>query len=398
MQWIFGTLFLLISTLSIAQKDSTIESSSLQPFTREIDINFLSSYYDQDGDNAAVTGGTGSEKLSTISNILLVNIPIAEDKAVNAYMGADYYTSASSDMIDNNMSSASRHDLRGFSTLSFTKLNFKRNESYTVKVGFSAESDYVSFISGLTYTKAWNESNSELSISTQAFIDSWELIYPKELRGRVSLPTRNRQSYNGQITFSQILTQRSQMSISAEAILMKGALSTPFHRVYFSDISQHDIERLPSSRLKIPLSIRFNFYPVDNLVLRSYYRFYTDDFGIKGHTVEFEFPIKANQVLTLSPFYRYHTQTAADYFSPFETHLSSSEFYTSDFDLSALSSNKYGLGIKYYPLYGLLRSKPFYQSQRVFMMKYLEFRGAYYQRSTGLNAYIGSLNIGFGIK
>ena len=49
-------------------------------------------------------------------------------------------------------------------------------------------------------------------------------------------------------------------------------------------------------------------------------------------------------------------------------------------------------------VYGLIRSKPFLKNKRLFMIKYLEFRGAFYSRNTGLNAFITSLNVGFSIR
>jgi len=110
-----------------------------------------------------------------------------------------------------------------------------------------------------------------------------------------------------------------------------------------------------------------------------------------------EVPIKINTGLTLSPFYRYHTQTAADYFAPFAVHTTAEEFYTSDYDLSTLDSQKIGLGIKISPLYGLTRGKiPF--SKKVFSFKSLDIRGAYYKRSTDLKAFIVSLGLSCGIK
>ena len=110
-----------------------------------------------------------------------------------------------------------------------------------------------------------------------------------------------------------------------------------------------------------------------------------------------EIPVKISTDLTVSPFYRYHTQTMADYFAPFAVHTSTEEFYTSDFDLSTLDSHKFGLGIKIAPLYGLSRGKlPF--SKKVLSFKSLDIRGAYYQRSTDLKAFIVSLGLSFGIK
>ncbi len=374
------------------------DSTKIQPFSRTVEANFLSSYYHQEGDNAAVTGGIGTEQLTDIANIFTVNVPLNGINAVSFYGGADYYTSASTDQIDNNPSSASRQDVRSFGTLSYNRLNLRRGESYTAKLGFSAEYDVTSVSGGLTYTKAWNEQNSELSISGQVFIDQWELYYPQELRRRVSLPTSLRQAYNGSIVFSQILARRAQLSLSAEVIYMRGLLSTPFHRVYFGDRPTLDIERLPNQRLKIPLAVRFNYYLADQFVWRTYYRYYWDDFGIQGHTLELETPIKIAKALTIAPFYRYHTQTGADYFAPYETHISTSEFYSSDYDLAALQSHKYGLGIKYFPLYGLARSRPFFKSRRIAMLKYVELRGATYRRSTGLRAVVGSLNVGFSLE
>lgn len=392
-QYLFLSIFIIIGFSLAGQNDT-----GMKPYSQEIEANFIGSYYQQDGDNSAVTGGIGTQKLTDVANVFIVNIPLDSIKAINIYAGIDFYSSASTDMIDNNFSSASSKDSRKFATVTYSRLNLKRGETYSAKIGFSAEYDYTSFSTGLSYTKQWNEANSELNLSGQAFFDSWSLIYPSELRGDVSLPSAGRQSYNGQLTFSQILSPRSQISFSAEAIYMKGLLSTPFHRVYFADISTADIERLPDNRLKIPLSVRFNLFPTDHIILRSYYRYYWDDFGIQGHTFEFEMPVKLGSVITLSPFYRYHTQTKADYFAPFENNLSNQEFYTSDYDLAGLSSQKYGMGIKYFPLYGVLRSKPFSKKKKVLMIKSLAFRGAYYTRDTGLNAFIGSLNVSFGIK
>jgi hypothetical protein len=218
--------------------------------------------------------------------------------------------------------------------------------------------------------------------------------------GYAELDNPKRNSYNAQLFLSQVLTTRLQIGLSAEIIYMDGLLSTPFHSVYFADTEEYafDIERLPSKRIKIPFGVRLNYFPLDFLVLRSYYRYYTDDFGINAHTFEFETPIKLGSSFTVSPFYRYHTQSASKYFAPKFEHLSSSEFYTSDFDLAELQSHKLGVGLKYYPTFGLLRSKPVFKTHGVFMFNYVELRGATYRRSTDLQAYNISVNLGFGFK
>lgn len=357
-----------------------------------IDVNFLTSYYNQDGNNSAVEGGLGTQQLTDAANMLIINIPIDSARSISASVGADFYTSASTDMIDSRMSSASSKDLRAYASLGYHIKKLNSGWTYGGKLGFSAEFDYTSVNGGLSLTKEWNEGNSEISLNGQAFIDQWKLYFPKELRGRVSVPTSNRRSYNVAAIFSQILNQRMQFSLSAEAIYMEGLLSTPFHRVYFSDNSQHDIERLPASRLKLPFSIRFNYFPVDQLILRTYYRYYTDDFGINAHTFSIEVPLKVSDNFSIAPFFRYHTQSAADYFAPFSGHLSTEEFYTSDYDLAALKSQKFGIALSYSPDFGLARGN---LMGRPIMFKSIDFRTAYYSRDTGLNSFLFSANFNF---
>ena len=379
---------MLLSNLVAAQQDE----NKIEGNKSDIEANFLLSYYQQDGDNAAVTGGLGTEQLQDFASMIVVNIPKDSVRAFSLMLGADAYSSASTDNIDDNVSSASRQDVRAYGIVGYTKKNLKRGEVYGARLGFSAEYDYTSFSVGLSYAKSFNDGNSELSLNSQAFFDNWQLIYPIELRDQVQLANSQRQSFNFQATFSQVLSRRLQMSLSGELIYMKGLLSTPFHRVYFSDQNLPDIERLPDTRLKIPLGIRLHYFPIDNIVLRSYYRYYSDDFGIDGHTVSLEIPIKLNDVLTIAPFYRYHTQTGSDYFAPFAQHQRTEAFYTSDFDLSELNSQKFGMGVRYAPIYEIGKVNiPF--SKKNLGINALTFRGAYYTRSTGLNAFIFSIDL-----
>jgi len=360
----------------------------------EITADFLTSYYEQTGNNAAVTGGVGTEQLTDFASMLVVNVPLDSINAINVTIGD---TSASTDNINSRISSASSKDLRSYGTIGYTRKNLKKGTTYGIKTNFSTEYDYTSISGGLSFAKEFNEGNSELSLNAQAFFDNWETFFPQELRGIVSLPSTDRQSYNFQATYSQVINRRMQFSISSEAILMKGLLSTPFHRVFFSDQLLPDIERLPDSRLKIPLGLRLNIFPADDLIIRSYYRYYWDDWGLRAHSMSLELPIKISTDLTLSPFYRYHTQNQADYFAPFAEHTTGEVFYTSDFDLSALNSHKIGVGVKIAPLYGLARTKvPL--TKKVLSFKSLDIRGAYYKRSTDLKAFIFSLGLSFGVK
>ncbi|OIP83732.1 MAG: hypothetical protein AUK44_04525 [Porphyromonadaceae bacterium CG2_30_38_12] len=393
-----------------------MNSFKTKPNSSEIEANFLSSYYNQDGNNSPVTGGVGTEALTDFANVFIVNVPIDSINSIGFYGGADAYTSASTDNIDSNVSSASVNDVRIYGTLSYNRKNLKRGETYGVRGGYSKEFDYESLSAGVSITKEWNEGNTELNLTGQAFFDKWlgkdgsnSLIYPEfwlgEAFGYKNLSTPNRNSFNAQLFLSQVINPRLQIGLSAEFIYMTGLLSTPFHSVYFvgKEDFKMDIERLPASRLKLPFGVRLNYYPIDFLVLRTYYRYYTDDFGINAHSLEVETPLKLNSSFTIAPFYRFHTQSGSKYFAPKNVHVAPSEpnstiYYTSDYDLSALNAHKFGFGLKYYPAYGLLRSRPFLDRYGVVVFKYIELRTAMYKRSTDLSAFNVSINLAFTYK
>lgn len=116
--------FLFFSTTALCQEtDSLKTKSTLRPYTKEVKANFLNSYYEQDGNNGAVTGDTGTELLSNIASVITVHIPLDSTRAIALYTGEDNYSSASTDNIDNNMSSESSSDNRGFATVTLNKLH-----------------------------------------------------------------------------------------------------------------------------------------------------------------------------------------------------------------------------------------------------------------------------------
>ena len=67
----------------------------------DIEVNFLYSYYKQDGNHSPVTGGRGTEKLDNNAPSLNINIPIDSSRSINIDGGVDFYSSASSDNINN---------------------------------------------------------------------------------------------------------------------------------------------------------------------------------------------------------------------------------------------------------------------------------------------------------
>ncbi|MEN8186278.1 MAG: DUF3570 domain-containing protein [Bacteroidota bacterium] len=439
------------------------ETSYQKKVLESTEVDILMSYYAQDGIHSSVAGGEGTEELTDYTSSIVISMPINNNDVLTIDVGISAYTSASSSNInpfdrsgaskgeneeededeeeddkralvkgvDNGLASpwyassgASESDVLVHGSANYSHSSEDRNTIVSGNIGFSTEYDYFSIGVGGSFTKLFNEKNTEISLRAQAYFDTWKSIYPTELdtylleggldadffqgvtiTGNPNYSPTNfainsdeqRNSYSFSASFSQILTKSIQGSLFFDLVMQDGLLSTPYHRIYFADRPDSyiedfqladDNENLPDTRFKLPIGMRLNFYLNEMFVIRSYYRYYYDDWGITAHTASMELPIKIGSKFTAAPLYRFYTQTASDYFAPKETHLSSDEYYTSDYDLSEFDANQYGLSLKYTDIFTKAKIWKF-------GLKNVELRYNHYQRSNDLDADIVTLGIKF---
>jgi len=391
---------LLLSLLTgHAQKKN--ENSNYEARKLKVDeVNIVSSYYQQDGDKSAVTGGIGTEYLYDIANSVDIKMSFIDKRmrkhSVIADFNVDYYSSASSDNIDpRTISGASRHDTHVYPSLSWSMKNDKNHTTIGASGSFSTEYDYRSFGGNLSFAKASKDNNRELSIKAGAFLDTWYAILPAELRpittgsgakgDPISLAQKPRNSYNIAFSLSQVINKRLQVMLVFEPAYQQGLLSTPYHRVYFNN-NLVTVEKLPGSRLKFPIGARVSYFLGDNIILRGFYRFYADDWGMTAHTINLESSIKLTPFFSISPFYRFNTQTHIRYFAPYMKHLPTEAYYTSDYDVSSFDSHFVGAGIRMAPPGGIFGIKQFNS---------VELRYGHYYRNTVLNSNIVTLAMKF---
>ena len=467
-------IILILATINTvsAQTDSTSITKANTYKKRVLEsteVDLLMSYYEQDGTHSAVNGGIGTEELNDITPTIIITTPIDEDDVLTIDAGISAYTSASSSDVNpfvtgastfdfNNSvrpkgtpwqasSGASGKDIWGGITTSYEHSNDQRTQKWNASASFSKEYDYTSFGIGAGYSWSLFEKNTDINVNAKAFFDKWNAIYPTELEEfgiygsnfqnegyfeNVAIwdsnglqtnsynPTRFnfsnnelRNTYLFSTSISQILSKSLKASVFADISYQEGLLSTPFQRVYFSDIEDYyignpvfisqyrtpnntevfhladDNERLPHSRLKTPLGIRTNYYVNEWLVLKGYYRFYWDNWGLSSHTLSIDAPIKLNLgKYAIIPSMRYYKQSEIEYFAPYNQHLSTSEFYTSDYDLSDFMSTQYSLGIRYTDIFTKVKIAHF-------GLKTVNIRYSLYSRSDGLKANIASASLKF---
>jgi len=369
------------------------------------EANIVSSYYQQDGNNSAVTGGIGTEKLTDISNSFEVKF-YRYDTQLRKHswdfeLGIDHYTSASSDMIDLKANSSASHaDTRIYPSVNWTRENEKKGTTIGAGVSYSHEFDYTSYSANLNFAAKTKNRNGEFSARFQGFFDQVKLVLPTELVSSIAgtssassssshhgvrYPSSARNTFDLALSYTQVVNKRLQLAFLSDLVAQNGYLSLPFHRVYFSDGSVHQ-EALPSSRFKLPLGVRANYFLGDKFILRAYYRFYTDNWGLTAHTASLEMPVKITPFVSLSPFYRYYTQTAVTYFAAYQAHTAADNYYTSNYDLSAFNSHFFGAGIRLTPPKGVFGLEH---------LNMLELRYGHYSKNIGMQSNIISLNLKF---
>jgi len=397
--------------------DTPDNNSDYRPRALRLDeVNLVSSYYKQNGNHSAITGGIGTEKVTDISNGLDLKLAWLGNNlnknSISIGLGIDHHTSASSAWVDT-LGRGKTGGTRIYPSLDWTIENAKTGNTFGLGAYYSGEYNYKSLGADVHFSKKTGDKSGEFTAKLQGYFDHVVLIYPAEFipkpvvnssgptyvttaSGRTvlssdgsisapAIPTKPRNTYTAAFSYSQIINSRLQIELLGDVVAQTGYLSLPFHRVYFTS-GKDSIEKLPSSRFKLPLGFRANYFLGDNIILRSYYRYYTDNWGSNSNTANLEIAYKITPFFSISPFYRYYNQSAAKYFAPYGVHSPNDPYYTSNYEYAKFQSNFYGVGFRIVPPKGVLGWQNLHE---------LEIRYGHYATTTNLASDVISINLGF---
>lgn len=420
---------LYVMLLHAFSQVSTKDSAAYTPRKLRVDeVNLVSSYYNQTADKSSVMGGRTDSKgvgdVTDLANGIDIKFVGWDGKkrknTLTAGLGIDYHTAASQAYVDSN-GHARNYGTRIYPTLDWTIENEKKGKEFGLGAYYSAEHNYYHSIGLNTSLSKKNRRNGEFYVKLTGFFDQIKMIRPSEfipvdsvksVPGRDSvvyittasgrtealsyttgqviggssspnIPSRSRDTYTASFSFSQVINTRLQGSIAMDLVYQSGYLGLPFHRVYLNT-GKDTIENLPSQRFKLPIGLRLNYFLGDNIILRGYYRFYADNWGMVSHTASLEVPIKITPFFSVSPFYRYYVQTGVNYFAPYEKHTISDQYYTSNYALASFTSQFFGTGVRIAPPKGIWGK-----------LNTLEIRYGHYVQTTDLTSDIISLNLKF---
>jgi len=212
---------------------------------------------------------------------------------------------------------------------------------------YSTENDYWS--NGGVGTLAFDLANNNTQLALTAFGS-------KDIVGRSgdAFFRKPQSSLGARLGLTQVIDRKSLVQLSLEIARVTGYQSSPYRFVAVggdgtcAGFAAYCLpEQVPSERLRAALVARARRALSDTLSAGIEYRLYHDDWGLWSHTIAPDLALLVGAHCTLTFSYRYYTQGEASFYRPRYLLSGGADmpaFLTRDRELSALYSNRLGLG------------------------------------------------------
>lgn len=228
-----------------------------------------------------------------------------------------------------------------------------QNHTLTPQFAVSRESDYESFGISLNHAMEFNDKNTTLSWGLSHAFDR---VLPND--GAALTSARRKDSTDVLVGISQLLNPNTVVTFNLTFGYTDGYLQDPYKRVVFDDFPHTPgqpytvwPEKRPGHKFRQVAfaSLQHSFEPLHGAIAADY-RFHHDDFGVVAQTVTFQWHQKIGSHVVVSPLFRYHTQSAADFYGthfPGDPSLPTPlpNYYSADYRVSALDSFTYGIQV-----------------------------------------------------
>ncbi|MEM9072198.1 MAG: DUF3570 domain-containing protein [Myxococcota bacterium] len=310
-------------------------------------------YFDQEGwgaqsqANPQVIDGVerGSERLHVWQPTFQMVLRQNESVQHQVTIPVDIVTSASADALDA-VSSASRvneaveFDIR-------TAWRPTEDDQLEFRYGAHIEEYLKGGFGGLAYTRELADDNATLSLRADMIVDVFDPLSPQGFDSGLT----NRNSFHASLSGSQILSPTTLVLGSYDLTYQWGRLEQTWNSVPTDRSAVRPAELFPDHRLRHALSGEIaQHIPVSRSTLRGRYRYYRDDFGIRGHTFEIEGYQWIGRRMYLRVGYRLHDQTAPDFFTTYVPAAATDSigFRTADSDLAPFRAHEWNIKVALY--------------------------------------------------
>lgn len=294
-------------------------------------------YFRYDGGGVVINGPS-----------VLLRKSIGEHVSVSANHYVDMVSSAS---IDVETSASPYEDERTQSSLSVDFLNGK--SMYTLGYVNSDESDYKA---KTMFGSVSHDMFGDLTTIGFGYKKGENEVFRnvKDADGVVAndpafAEKMDSQSFN--VSLSQIITKNLILAGQFEVVTDEGFLRSPYRSIrYFVTPTTQALapEKYPNTRSSNAVSVRAKYFLPYRAAIDTMYRFYTDTWGILGHTAELGYVHPTNNERWIfEARVRYYTQTAADFYQDIFPRADYANFMARDKELGTYTAITTGLSASY---------------------------------------------------
>jgi len=247
----------------------------------------------------------------------------------------DVVSAASPDALDA-VSTASRTNEAASFDLSST-YHANPVTDVTLRAAFHLEEPFRSWTLGVAGSRSFADGNTTIAASlNQVFdwLDRFNLFGTR-------LGRRYRSSTNANLSVTQLLSPTTVGYLGYGVTVQIGELSNTWNAVPL-DSGELGLEVLPGLRHRHAFVGRIAQALPWKAVLKGFYRFYVDNWGILAHTLEAQLYQRLGRQFYLRANYRFHVQTAASFFS-LSAPAADGALRTADSDLAAFDAQTVGI-------------------------------------------------------
>ena len=215
----------------------------------------------------------------------------------------------------------------------------KDDIEHSVQIGYSTEDDYDALFA--SYSGEYEQANKHTTLMWGvSYSDDHLSPTDADLHGRVKHAERN--STSGSIGITRVINRNALIQTGVQLTYQDGFLSDPYKQMWINDSVVND--KRPDNRTAFSWSTRFRQHITSTkAALHADYRYYNDDWGVTAHTLNLVWNQPFGQHLELAPSIRYHSQRAADFYSPAITDGHIPDYWSSDYRLATFGAMRYRL-------------------------------------------------------
>ena len=206
-----------------------------------------------------------------------------------------------------------------------------------VDLSYSKENDYTA--RGIGLSDAWTmlEGRGTLHLGLSA---SRDVVLPVG-----SSVDRPKDSTGVALGWTWVLGERDLLDVSGSLTRLSGYLDDPYKVVPIGspDAGTTVPDQRPDSRQRFALVAKYGHYYSWEGAIKTSYRFYSDDWGVKAHTIEVNYDQHFGSDWIVSPTVRLYVQSGASFYGTL--FVQPETFMSADYRLSAFNSVVGGLRV-----------------------------------------------------